>query len=131
MQRFHGVLDECEDFLIRFRREVDAICELEDDDVLVQEVESTGEWCDALELRRLDLFWLNEVSVGMVDISRMLILRTSVTMTLCARVVSLWRLLLLPLLLLMLLLDLAALELIVVDGEEDGGGGCAPVLEEL
>lgn len=43
MQRFQGVLDECEDFLIRFRREVDAICGLEDDDVLVQEDEGTGE----------------------------------------------------------------------------------------
>jgi hypothetical protein len=44
VQRFHGVLVEWEDFLIRFRREVDVICELEDDDVLVQEEEGTGEW---------------------------------------------------------------------------------------
>lgn len=43
MQRFHGVLVEWEDFLIRFRCEVD---ELEDDDVLVQEEEEegAGEW---------------------------------------------------------------------------------------
>lgn len=71
VQRFNGAAAETDaddDFLIRFRRDVDG----KDD------AETAG---FEVELRLLERRWLNVVKMGTVEISRMLMLRTSVTTT--------------------------------------------------
>ena len=71
VQRFNGrpvETDAGDDFLTRFRRDVDG---KDDADEVGFDV----------ELRLLVRRWLNVVKIGTVEMSRMLMLRTSVTTT--------------------------------------------------